>query len=326
MITTTALLLVLVVLATGVVVDRLLHHHPWGARRPGLALTAAHASALTCVASIGGITALVGHDVLEHLLVRVFHADKAALHQAYAPGRTGDVAWNLVLALPVTIVAAVAVAAVTSWLSARRTRDGLASLAVGSVRRHDLGGVDLLVLDHPTAAAQCVRGPGGRGFVVVTTSAQSSLTDAEMTAVLAHEQAHLRLNHHRSVTVATGLARLLAPVGLLRRYPNTVARLVELEADDVAASRVGGRVVAAALLHLSTSPGERGSAAALAFTGSDAAHRIRRLLEQMPAPRHGSGHHVRSRCWRAAVLLSAATVPVLVVLWPGLALVGSAHG
>lgn len=324
MIAATAVLLALVVLATGVVLDRAAYRHRWGAGRPGLASAAAHASAFACVASIAGIAAIVGHDVLEHLLVWSLHADKAELHQAYASGHAGGVVWNLVLIVPVTIAATVVGAMVSSRVSASRLRSTIAHLPAGSVRRRDVGGAEVLVVHHPTASAQCVSGRGRRGVIVVTTSAESVLSPVELDAVVEHERTHLRLRHHRSVMVAGGLARIVAPLGLLRRYPATVARLVELEADDVAASKVGGPVVAAALLRLSTGPAGRGGA--LAFAGSDTAHRIRRLLED-PAVTVGEDPTPTRSRWHGVLLtVTAAALPVLAVLWPAMATIGSAHG
>jgi Zn-dependent protease with chaperone function len=132
-----------------------------------------------------------------------------------------------------------------------------------------------VVLDAPQPAAYCV--PGRPATIVLTTAALAILDADQLTAVLAHERAHLAGRHHLLTGLTRGLAAVFPAVPLFARGPLEVARLAELRADDAAARRSGRRTLVAALLAMGT--GAAVPAAALAATGGSTAARVQRLLD-----------------------------------------------
>ena len=107
--------------------------------------------------------------------------------------------------------------------------------------------------------------------------------------MLAHEHAHLAARHHRWLTAAALVAQALPLVPLLRDAPARVGRLLEMDADELAAAHHEPRVIASALVAVATPlrdrrharygaprPVPRGSAASR--RPSDALARVQRLL------------------------------------------------
>ena len=151
-----------------------------------------------------------------------------------------------------------------------------------------------VVLDVPQPAAYCV--PGRPATIVLTTGALAVLDPAQLTAVIAHEKAHLAGSHHLLVTLTRGLSASFPGVPLFTIGPGEVGRLTEMRADDAAARRCGRPVLVAALLAMGT--GAAVPALALGATGCDVAARVQRLLE--PAPRC---QHLRNRLALVTVIL-----------------------
>jgi Zn-dependent protease with chaperone function len=140
---------------------------------------------------------------------------------------------------------------------------------------HHSGAQRAVVLDAPRPAAYCV--PGRPATIVLTSAALAILDADQLTAVLAHERAHLAGRHHLLTGLTRGLAAVFPAVPLFTRGPLEVARLAELSADDAAARRSGRRTLVAALLAMGT--GAAVPAAALAATGGATAARVQRLLD-----------------------------------------------
>jgi Zn-dependent protease with chaperone function len=151
-----------------------------------------------------------------------------------------------------------------------------------------------VVLDVPHPAAYCV--PGRPATIVLTTGALALLGPEQLTAVIAHEKAHLAGGHHLLVTLTRGLSAVFPGVPLFSIGPGEVARLAEMRADDAAARLSGRPALVAALLAMGT--GAAVPALALGATGCDVAARVLRLLE--PAPR---GRHLRNRLALITVIL-----------------------
>ena len=129
----------------------------------------------------------------------------------------------------------------------RRQRELLALLAHGDPK---VPGA--LVIDYPAAAAYCL--PGIRSQIVVSVGTLDLLAPAELTAVLAHERAHLRARHDLVLIPFTSLRRALPRSRVIAQAYRTVALLVEMMADD-RALRVRGllaRELATALLRFGT--------------------------------------------------------------------------
>jgi Zn-dependent protease with chaperone function len=156
-------------------------------------------------------------------------------------------------------------------------------------RRHRLlvrwAGADVpelraVVLEQPGAAAFAVGGQ--QSTVVVTRGIVDLLSGDELSAVLAHEHAHLAARHHRWLTAAALVAQALPFVPLPRDAPALVGRLLEMDADELAATRHEPRVIASALVAVATSAVARAtgrpSGAMQVTGGADALARVQRLL------------------------------------------------
>jgi Zn-dependent protease with chaperone function len=167
-----------------------------------------------------------------------------------------------------------------------------------------------VVLDAPEPVAYCV--PGRPGTIVVTSGALAVLDPGQLSAVLAHEQAHLAGHHHLLITLTRALSVSFPAIPLFTRGPREVARLAEMCADDAAARRSGGRTLVGALLAMrppsATPPGATlaAPAAALSATACAVTARVRRLLEPP------------SRSRRVRHGLALITVTLLLALGSGL--------
>lgn len=312
-------------LAAGWGVGRLLARARWVSHHPRHALLVWHASAVACLGALTGVSLLLAHDVLEHALLWLLHADKGELHLAYAGGRDIDGLWNSAALLPIIVTTStLAVVSSKAITDERRRRQFRAlpetSERLGSDSHADVG---VAVVDHAVPAAHCLPGRNGRGLIVLTSATLAHLTRPEVGAVLEHERAHLHLHHHRMILIADSVATVLAWTGALRSYPAQVRRLVELEADDVAVRRFGPATVASALLAMcSPLPTTARDAQGLSFSGSAVAVRIRRLIES-----DDGAHRLRrtSRVLLTWCVIAALLLPPATVLWPAAFLVGSAH-
>jgi Zn-dependent protease with chaperone function len=179
-----------------------------------------------------------------------------------------------------------------------------------------------VVLDAPEPVAYCV--PGRPGTIVVTSGALAVLDPAQLSAVLAHERAHLAGRHHLLITLTRALEASFPAVPLFTRGPREVARLAEMCADDAAARHSGRRTLVAALLAMRADPAgppaarpapagptaagptAARAAAALAATGCGVTDRVQRLLDPP-----GHARHLRYG-------LALVTVTVALVLASGL--------
>jgi Zn-dependent protease with chaperone function len=185
----------------------------------------------------------------------------------------------------------------------RRQRELLALLAHGDPK---VPGA--LVIDYPAAAAYCL--PGIRSQIVVSAGTLDLLAPAELTAVLAHERAHLRARHDLVLIPFTSLRRVFPRSRVIGQAYRMVALLVEMMADDHAL-RVRGMVareLATALLRFGTSGSECAPAGALAVAEGELTARVSRILTPQPPLPHAA---------QAAVVLSAVAlvaVPLLLLV------------
>jgi hypothetical protein len=214
----------------------------------------------------------------------------------------------------------------------RRQRELLALLAHGDPK---VPGA--LVIDYPAAAAYCL--PGIRSQIVVSVGTLDLLGPAELSAVLAHERAHLRARHDLVLIPFTSLRRAFPRSAGVTQAHRTVALLVEMMADD-RALRVPGlpvpmslpfigqafggyrgppppcgitaRELATALLRFGTAGTDCAPAGALAVAeaeGELTARVLRLLTPPPPLP----------RATQAAIVLAAAllvTAPLLLLVAP----------
>jgi Zn-dependent protease with chaperone function len=156
-------------------------------------------------------------------------------------------------------------------------------VAIGTRRRRahhrmvvDLVGVSrasgLRILDVAQPLAYCL--PGVRSRVVVSEGTLSTLTDAEVTAILSHERAHLRARHdlvlEAFIAVHAAFPRFVRSANAL----NAVRLLIELLADDAAVRAAGPTPLARALVACAAGYTPSG---ALAAGGPTTVLRVRRL-------------------------------------------------
>lgn len=153
--------------------------------------------------------------------------------------------WTIEAGAGLGVLALAAVAMRATMVGRRHTRE---QSRVRAYHREVLAivartrGDGVMWLDHPVPMAYSV---GGRpGIVVATDGLAACLSAGEREAVLAHERAHLRGQHHRMVSVCAILAEVFPRVPLFVAAPTAVKTLIELTADQYAA-----RVTSAATVH-----------------------------------------------------------------------------
>jgi hypothetical protein len=248
------------------------------------------------VGVIGGLAVLVG---------RVESGQLIAPHQSPVLTALRLTFLMAGFALLAVLYSVLAVAFADAIGARRRQRELLALLAHGDPK---VPGA--LVIDYPAAAAYCL--PGIRSQIVVSVGTLDLLAPAELTAVLAHERAHLRARHDLVLIPFTSLRRALPRSAGIAEAHRTVALLVEMMADD-RALRVRGllpKELATALVRFGTAGADCAPAGALAVAEGELTARVLRLLTPPPP---------LSRAAQAAVVLTAALVvatPLLLLVTP----------
>ncbi|MDA8368724.1 MAG: M56 family metallopeptidase [Nocardiopsaceae bacterium] len=218
-------------------------------------------------------------------------------------------------AVALTVLGAAVAAVRLAWVGLRRARGsrrwrrdhhrGLTARGrVGAV-----GGRRVWLVENDRPDVYCV--PGRGAGIVVTRGAAEALSAAEMRAVLAHEQAHLRGRHHLLVAWVDLLDSAFPRVPLLRAAAREVPVLVEWAADDQAARSAGVRPLVHAIgAMVATATADR-STAALAASGACTVQRVRRLL------RPDTPCTATARCplVTTAALAALLVPPVLMLVW-----------
>jgi Zn-dependent protease with chaperone function len=173
------------------------------------------------------------------------------------------------------------VLALAGWRTARtRRRHREVVDLVGRPWERDRGAT---VVDHPGVAAYCL--PGPRSRVVFSAGALDLLDDDELDAVLAHERAHVAERHDLVVLPFSAWASALPWIPGVRAARRSVARLVEMVADDRACAGRDRAVLATALARVG-SAGAAAPAGALGAVDDAVVDRVRRLLDPPePFPR-----------------------------------------
>lgn len=267
----------------------LLRRATWTSRAPALGVIAWHVLSVSVLVAIlfGAFAAISPAQGADHQ------------HNQFA----------IVEACLVAVVFLAVVAAILGRALVTNVRDGRAQRRRHRHLLHLVGRadarLDAVLVDHASAAAYCV--PGRRSRVVLTTAALTVLNEAQLAAVLAHEQAHLRGRHHLALAAGRVLRLAFPWVPAFRWAHDEVARLVELIADDAAARHCDRRDLAGALVALAADSRSVVPATAFAAGGPAVAVRVRRLL--------GSDQPLGRRAvtgWLLAFLLLLA-VPMLAV-------------
>ncbi|MGP3917299.1 M56 family metallopeptidase [Nonomuraea sp. 10N515B] len=253
-----------------VALPRLLRRAAWTDRAPRLAIAMWQAAGASVVVSVllSAFAIAVPASVVGHGLAALFEACAALLGHGATLSTTSA---RIGLLIGGLVLARLAYTGGAVLLSTRRGRRRHAeALALLGRHDHDLGA---LVVDYKERLAYCL--PGRKGHAVITTGALRSLAPEQVTAVLAHEQAHLRGHHHLVLAAAEALARAFPRIPLFDQARAEIARLVELLADDEAARHHPRIHIAAALVRLATG---RVPAFALGAGGETALIRVRRML------------------------------------------------
>jgi Zn-dependent protease with chaperone function len=291
----TALLLGALGLTLSLLVPRPLAAARWPDRAPRAAVLLWQSITLTAVLSAIGVVLVVPEE----------------LTRAAGSARPVAVAALLgALAVAATIVIRLLVSlwGVTRRSRARRERHRLlVDLLDRAERRNEIGPAHLRVLDGPLPLAYCV--PGREPRVVLSDGVLQVLDRAQVDAVLAHEQAHLRHRHEVVMESLTAFYRAV-PTVLRSRVPlNSVHLLLEMVADDAASRRTGPAPLLAALELLTDAVPLTEDAAADAW--GDAR---RRRLDRLAAPHPESAGRSVVAGLAAVALLVLPTV-ILVVPW-----------
>ena len=155
-----------------------------------------------------------------------------------------------------------------------------------------------LVLDHPIPVAYCL--PGPRSRLVVSRGALTTLEQTELSAVLAHERAHLRERHDLVVLPFVAWGATVHGVPGLSAAQRAVAELIEMRADDVATDEAGPEALGRALQAVS-------SAAQTTFTATTD-ERLSRVRSRPPRLPFAARAAVRL----AALLLLAVPTVLLI--------------
>ena len=283
----------------------------WATRAPRLGIIAWQAASASVVLAsvLAGVTLLVPATAISQGLAAVLDACATTIASAYnSPSRLAAILLASVLAGAVPLRLAM-VAAGNSVRDTRARKRFRSSILATARLQPSLGA---LVVESDRAAAFCV--PGRRRAVVLTTAALETLSCDELTAVLAHERAHLRGRHHLIVGTARILNRAFPRLPLFERAAVEIERLVELLADDAAARRVDRVEVASALVTLAGMNAPRTALAAAQGAGALRVTRLLRPLDPM-GPLH--------RAAAVAATLLVATTPLALAAWPLVSAVSS---
>ncbi|MFI0449679.1 M56 family metallopeptidase [Actinomadura sp. 6N118] len=267
---TAALLVYAVVLGT--LGPRLLRLGSWAERAPRLGVIAWQAATASVLGAVilAGLALVVPIAQAPHGLADLLAACRMMIRAHYenTPQPIGAYG-GLAVAGGITlwIIGHVLVMVVTIVVQRRRH---LRVLMMVARPRPDL---DAMVIEHDEPLAYCL--PGRHRCVVVSSGALAGLDADQLSAVLAHERAHLRGRHAMAVNLAMAVNRAFPAVPLFRAARAEISRLIELLADDVAARTHDRTTVAAALVTVASG---RTPAAALGAGGGTALLRVRRML------------------------------------------------
>lgn len=179
----------------------------------------------------------------------------------------------------VTIISALRVMAARR---AHRTNLNHISSALGPdrapIRRGD---APVRLVDHPLAIAYGL--PGLRHRVVLTRGALDALDADELSAVLAHEQAHARGRHDLIIQPFLAWAHIFPFLPSAQSALSAVGALVEMLADDAAVRRTGAEPLRSALRKLVGQHLDIGGRATVAWR-RQMESRLARLGPAAPAP------------------------------------------
>ncbi len=143
------------------------------------------------------------------------------------------------------------------------------------------------VLDHPAPVAYCL--PGVSRSVTVLSEGLIALLDPhQLQAVIAHERAHLRQQHHLVLVAFKSWHSALPWFPIANRAENAVGLLVEMLADDQARRVVDDPTLATAIALVATEGADRPDSSTLEHLHAAdlvpgfAGRRVQRLMVRQP--------------------------------------------
>jgi Zn-dependent protease with chaperone function len=288
----------------------------WLVRAPRLGAAAVLAAAWSVLFALllAGLTLLLPASALTTDIGSLVGACLTRLRAAYgSPGGAGVV----VLGQALTTGLAARMVFVAGRLTLHRRTERHRHRLLIRLAGHRLAQapMPIVVLDAPGVAAYSLA--GRRPTVVVTSGAMEVLTAGQLSAVLAHEQAHLQARHHRWQLAAALAAATLPFVPLLRETPARLGRLLEMDADERSLRLQEPRILASALVAVGSGGASAGSSsrrqgAGMTAAGADAVARIHRLLrppDRLP---------FRGRTLARSAVVAVSAGPLLLATAPAL--------
>ena len=184
----------------------------------------------------------------------------------------------VLLAVPLLLALLMLVSGYRYFRRSTKQRRRLDQALRCTANKTQLAGQDVTVIEHsqPMAFALANR----RWGIVVSTALLKLLTAEEVTAVVAHEAAHLRQRHHFILGIFHGAIAPLRRVPLLAAIEAAIPHYLEMAADNAARHHTSTPILASALLKLGEKPAADathnvGGATVLHAAGID---RIRHLV------------------------------------------------
>lgn len=182
----------------------------------------------------------------------------------------------LLLAAPTVLTLALVIGVAVQMVRRPQRSRAAARRVLQAAERRRIHGFDVSLVDSERRFAFTF--PGRHGGIVLSTGTLRSLDRDELTAVLAHEHAHLRQRHHLISAVVASFAALLRWVPVVRAAADALPHYLEIAADNAGRRQAGTPALVSALIKL----GERASPVA-AHAGAAALHaagpeRVRQLV------------------------------------------------
>lgn len=248
----------------------------WPSRAPGLALIVWQAIAVAGVLSVVGALLTFGVSGLGDTLLQGLSHLFRSLGRGTVPEGLGALH---VFALSVAVLFAghLLLSLSTTFFKAERERRRQHDLiALLSSRSAQVPGTR--VLEHTLPIAYCL--PGAfRTATVLTDGLMRMLSDDELSAVVAHERAHLSQQHHLLLLAFRAWRKALPWFPIATRTSSSVGLLVEMAADDAAARAVSTDAVLSAIVTVAEGGGGSSDIEEDMPNASPASRRVERLLE-----------------------------------------------
>lgn len=301
----TALLLGALGLTLSLVVPGPLARARWTARAPGAAVALWQSVTLTAVLCALGVV-LAGPEEL----VRARGADQIPAVAALVAA--------LVVAAVIVVRLLVSVGLVAYRSRVRRARHRLIADLLDRAEEHPTVDAEvpagaLRVLDGGLPFAYCV--PGRSPRIVLSQGTLRVLDPPQVTAVLAHERAHLRARHDVVMESFTAFYRAV-PAPLRSRAPlDAVHLLLEALADDAARRRHGTAPLREALRALGGPAGDPTGDPDLDAGDRDTERERRWRLDRLAPGAPGTDRRLSAAVYALAAAILVLPTVLLVVPW-----------